>query len=782
MLKFFRRYQKTLFAVVAVFTTASFLFFGSYSVMQSPARAVDYPIGKTIDGKNFTAQQLQLLVRFLNTSSFEGHLFEKGLTPNLLNDGVVQKDFLETGFAAILAERFLEPLKQEQEKKLEKIKQFRLYQHPAAPFLSVKNLWENFAPGLLSDYQALLEKQEMDAQAFSLLCSLYLEQTKISPDLVRQVLHSQQSQFEWLSKDPFLERGDLSLFNFHTMEDWLGRRFLTLIAETILNGAALALQEGYQVSLAEARASLKENLHEALLKVADRKLSPQEMESCFRRQIGELFWNEEEVIENWRKVLLFRKSFEDFGQHIVIDSQTLEQSANFAAQMVQVDLFRLPSEIELKTFRDLLKLQIYLDAVIPAQTKKSKHLLLSLPLLFASPKEVEKEHPELVEIKFDVEWQEVTQRSLTEKVALKEAYQRQLSDQHWDELKKQFPALRNSDATTIEERHALLAKIPLVERAEIDLFTKKKIVQDHPDWLDEAFAKAAKKRTIFGLRSRGGDLPFKGLIDHDELKAHLEKASLGSPFSYSPDGEHHYRITVLADPGPLEIILFGTARFDGTLDLLLDRYLSQIYPEIRKKHPALFALKEGGYKPLKEVQDFVGAEAIAEVLHSIEEESRHYGVTWTDSMKNSLDLFARYRFTPFMHQMRDALINGAPEEKIVRQDSSSQPLLTNQWNLIKQEKTLERKEAVSEHLEKIFDEKENTWSQPYIDETYGPHFYHVKQKVHHAAGVQAMMDKRRELLALDAKRALFADLIEKMSGKGILSASKDLLEGLEKGE
>jgi hypothetical protein len=441
----------------------------------------------------------------------------------------------------------------------------------------------------------------------------------------------------------------------------------------------------------------------------------------------------------------------------------------------------LSPELELKNFRDLLKLQLYLGAVSPVQAKKSKHLLLSLPVLFASPNEIEKEYPELVETKFDVELQEVSLSALTERVALKEAYHWQLSLEHWDELKNKFPSLSAQKSDSVEERYEVLAQIPIKERAEIDLFTKKMIVQDHTEWLEEALIKAPKKRELFGLRSRGGDLPFKGAIDRMELRESLEKTPIGSSFSYTADGEHHYRIAPLASPGALEIVTFGVARNDGTLDLLLDRHLSQIYPEVRKKHPALFAQKEGGFKPFKEVQDLVGAEAFAEILHCIEEESKQYGVVWTDQMKHSLDLFAKYRFITYMQQVRDALSNGVVEEEWVRSSPSSQEGSSAQWKLIKEQKTLKREEAALQHLEKLFDEKENMWSQTQADGASGPYFYHIRQKLQQAPDIDAMVTKRRELLSLDAQRVLFVELLEKMSSKGLMMNSTAFQKGLQEG-
>ncbi len=775
MLTFLRKYQKTLFAVVAVMTTASFLFFGSYGVMQPPTRATDFPIGKTIDGKTVTSQKMQLLIRFLNTSPNEKHLLEKRITPNLLNDGVIQKDFLETGFATMLAEKYFEFLKGDFEKKWEKAKAYRPYAHPTAPFLTAKNLWGHFYPTLSAHYQELLDKKELDVEVFSLLCSLYLDQMQFPPDVMRQILHYQQSQFSWLPPDPALERADLSLFGFSTMEEWLGRRFLSLAAETILQAAADASKKGFKVGLEEARSSLKANLQGGLVKMGQKEFSPQELEELYHRQIGELHWNEEEVVETWQKILLFRKMFQDFGQNLFVDTATLEKTASYASEAISVDFFRLPPELEQVNFRDLLKLQVYLDAVTPSSNRKTKIVSLGLPMVFSSPQEVEKKSPELVEARCEVEIQEVVLSTLSENISLKETCAWEMQEEHWSALKTAFPILQTLSAVTQEDWHEALEKLEIGARAQIDAFAKKSIVQSHPEWLEEAFTRAEKRPATLGLRLQGGNLPFQGAVDREELFERLKNTSVGSTFAYTADQEHHYRITIVSSPKTPEILTFRQVKSDGTLDLLLDRYLAQVYPEIRKKHPALFAQKEGGFKPLKEVQDLVGAEAYAEVLQRIEETSKQHGVTWPDQREKSLDLFAKYRFFEHMQEARSALSNGCAEEGWVQNGASSSDL-SKQWSLIRDEKTIKRVEATKQNLEKLFDEKENVLSHVQTQEDEGLYFYRVRQKMHSAGDVEAIATKTRDLLSLDAQRMLFAELLEKMAGRELMADKEGIRE------
>src|ERR1700679_1097980 len=103
MLNFFRTYQKYFFILITVAVVVSFLFFGTYSAMGSQEIALpDKKIGLGVCGKPLMQQELASLTRLIGSSPFDG-MAEKGGIPNLLNDGVVEKDFLSTGLGVMLA-------------------------------------------------------------------------------------------------------------------------------------------------------------------------------------------------------------------------------------------------------------------------------------------------------------------------------------------------------------------------------------------------------------------------------------------------------------------------------------------------------------------------------------------------------------------------------------------------------------------------------------------------------------------------------------------------------
>ena len=69
----------------------------------------------------------------------------------------------------------------------------------------------------------------------------------------------QEKQYNWLTPNPNLNQTDLSLFGYHTAEDWFGTHFTRLLSEFIINAAILAETQGYEVSKAEALADLVRN-------------------------------------------------------------------------------------------------------------------------------------------------------------------------------------------------------------------------------------------------------------------------------------------------------------------------------------------------------------------------------------------------------------------------------------------------------------------------------------------------------------------------------------------
>lgn len=122
MLEFFRRYQRYFYLVITIVTIISFSFFGTYSTLNSSNAWREQIAFTAINGKEVTRYDVDEMAIFLATDSEDKLLFGGMWGPNFLNDGVIRKDFLETGLAQELIAYYQGDLEEELQKKLEKEK------------------------------------------------------------------------------------------------------------------------------------------------------------------------------------------------------------------------------------------------------------------------------------------------------------------------------------------------------------------------------------------------------------------------------------------------------------------------------------------------------------------------------------------------------------------------------------------------------------------------------------------------------------------------------------
>lgn len=199
MLQFLRKYQKFFFGIVAVVIIASFCFFGTYPTIQSHAEIPDKRIGALIDESPLMQQEVELLVRFISTSPEERGWLEKGQMPNLLNDGVVQKEFLQTKLFPLIAKPYFSEIASEVQERVDKARVYRHYVHPQAPFLSSEAVWGRFFPAVKQGMEEIAKKSKADEESLCLLGDLYLEQRQLPPDVLRRILTFQEKQYEWIA-------------------------------------------------------------------------------------------------------------------------------------------------------------------------------------------------------------------------------------------------------------------------------------------------------------------------------------------------------------------------------------------------------------------------------------------------------------------------------------------------------------------------------------------------------------------------------------------------------
>lgn len=478
MLEFFRKYQRYLFFVVTVMVISSFIFFGAFSTFGDGEERPDKSIGKTIDGKAMMLSEVQKLSRFLATDR-EDSSQGKGCPPNFCNDGVIRYDFIKEGLAGPIVTEYFDLLKGDFELRLEKAKRFQPYVHPEAPFLSAKGVWDHFAPDLSQEIEALQKELSANFEVFSHLEKLYLFQCRLHPEMLRQILIYQHRQYPWLTLDQRLSYEDLALFGYHSASDWFGHNFVDLIAEFILNAAAAAEEKGYQVSLQEAKGDLIHTFQKTMEKMANSKFKTDMSFQAHLRMIG---FDEKSASEVWRKVLLFRKYFQDVGDASFVDKLPYKGFAGYANETAIVQSYRFP--IQLKSAGDLAELQFYMRAISDDSSKGLPKTLLSL-------EEIEKRAPQLVQKTVRAQVAEVSKKQVALKPSVKEVWDFETKDENWALLRKQFSLPQKEG---FEERFQALEESK--KRAEIDAWAREKLVDENPEWVQEALRNSSlKERT-----------------------------------------------------------------------------------------------------------------------------------------------------------------------------------------------------------------------------------------------------------------------------------------------
>jgi len=135
MLGFFRKYQRYFFIVITVVIVISFTFFGTSSNMQR-TQYIEKTAFTAIDGSEISRSELEELVLFVGTDNEDKLLLGGAWGLNFLNDGVLKRDFIETGLAEILVAPFLKEMRGDLQSRHQREKRYAPYEHPEAKFIS----------------------------------------------------------------------------------------------------------------------------------------------------------------------------------------------------------------------------------------------------------------------------------------------------------------------------------------------------------------------------------------------------------------------------------------------------------------------------------------------------------------------------------------------------------------------------------------------------------------------------------------------------------------------
>lgn len=613
MLQFFRRYQKFFFVIVTFFIVISFSFFGTSSAINPRENVPDKEIGKLVDGSTLKEQRLYGLVRLLQNGIEEG-----GRSTNLLNDSVVHKDLILTGLGEILAGHHFENFESELSERWRRAKNYSPYVHPNAPHISAKAIWGQMAPQI----NDLLEEVRKAPEQFSkeqlpLLFSLYCAQAEFPQPLLLQMLYYQQMQGGQVRPDPGLPSANVGLFGFQTIEDWFGTKFVEEIGKFILNAACIAREEGYIVKKDEAHIDLIRNVYLSL-KMFDQENTPtnEQAQNAFANQIRSLGLSDTDAIALWGEVLHFRRLFNEVGESVFLDRLAIEQFKDFAKPLCTIKNYRLPSELEFSTFREMLKFQRYVEVAYEGD-------YLGLPKAKRDIEVVRAEHPELVFKPCKVEMSTVTKEEVAARISLKQTWDWEAEEKNFALLQNEYPVLADAAASSIEERMEALDALSELTRFTVDKFARLALVAEHPQWIDDALSSAEREKRTLKVRIAGGELPLSG--EHFLALLEGQDAVLSH---YTTDEEVFYSIHVDEMGAGWHLLSLAESSRDGTLDSMLDSLLEVANQELN--------LDDSEAVATKIYSDLIASIGLA---------------------RENLDEVAIHRFDRYLEKMRDLAIN-----------------------------------------------------------------------------------------------------------------------------
>jgi hypothetical protein len=477
---------------------------------------------------------------------------------------------------------------------------------------------------------------------------------------------------------------DLSLFGYHTLDDWFGPSFIRLAAEFIINSAKTAERQGYSVPMDEAMADLNRN---SLLSFQQNVNSPNlgvtNSQEYFNEQLRLMGMDQRMATKVWQNVMLFRRLFQDGGNAIFVDPSTFTAFKNYANESVSGEMYQLPKELRLADYRSLQHLEFYNSAVAMVDPKQP----LSLPTSFLTAAEVKKNFPELVQKRYLLKIVSLDKNSLISKVGLKETWNWEVTDANWAILKKEFPELGVLNGSNRDERFAAIDSLNPKIRSKVDAFAQKAIVETHPEWISSVLENGTPKTVEVSLSSKKGSAQFAGLEDATALIALLDQAddakSSSKLAAYTADQRHFYKIEVLEKAPNEEVITFAEANRSGTLEALLDKKLKAHYESVKTANASKFQNEDKSWKSYAQAKEAVADLYFAKVIDAIKAENKGTKIS-------SGDLAAPLRLKAYVQSLKEKIQKDPAKasdylvtqtEKTSENQLSPQKSITDQWKL-----------------------------------------------------------------------------------------------------
>jgi GcvH upstream region-like protein len=387
--------------------------------------------------------------------------------------------------------------------------------------------------------------------------ALFLAQKQFPPAFLLQVLRYQEQNNPRVPQDPRLAKEDIALFGYQSLSDWFGDELIETLSEVIVQTAAVARKLGYKVSKEELLAELVGHAQEAYQGLKQKiELPVQNGYGLFRLYLQQIGMNEQKVLQIWEDVTLFRRLMHEVGAAALVDTLAMSQFYAYAYENATIELYQMAADLQLRSLDALKKFEAYLAAV----GSNSLHPL-EIPSEYAPLATIEARAPELVAKRYHLGYAQVSKKALEAKVSVKETLNWQCNPENWKALQKQFPELAQKTETPLE----VLEKMETKARKLVDTFARKRIVEAHPEWVNEALSSAQLEDKVIYL-SPATPKPFEGIEKVSSLITALDAQS--ELMGYTQDNNTYYHFQVQERGESKEVLSYKTALAQGILDKL----------------------------------------------------------------------------------------------------------------------------------------------------------------------------------------------------------------------
>ena len=706
---------------------------------------------KTHSGRGITRDQIDKMVRFIT----EKHLIEErsGGLPLRLHDGVLEKDFFQSGWASIIAQKFPESIKKDLEGKILAEKSFKLYKHPSMPMISVDHVWNQSLPELshaYTDFKRQLTFSPISAEAFDSRVNLYVINQALPATLLKRVLLYQQNIFAAEEPDPSLYHSDLSLLHYRNAEDWFGENFIHLAAQMVFQLSDIAQSQGITVSDREAELDLlfqaQDNFsraHEAGTKSVDEASFSQHFAYSLRRQ----GISEKEAVSLWKEVLSYRKWMKNIGNGALVDSLSLNLFNEFANKSCEIRVVDLPIHLQLASDRGHQELAAYLYTVTNNDTFE---LGADFSNALKSAEEVKKSFPELIQTRLQVGVKRVNLEDLAHDITIKDMLDWQFQKNSWKQLTDKFPELASAQSEHSEDRARAIRELPQKEQGDIDQFSRKQIALSRLGDLDKALENGQYQEEEWQILSNGQIIAGPSKNDHD-LYTHLMTTEFNTPFEWHDKNSTAFLSIEINAREEESLLSFKELREYKIIEDFLSHFSKTYYDKVKAEAPDSLKDKEGNLKK--------ASNALKPILASL--------------LGDDATKFAKDKFNAWLSSAKsEILANGELTKVSTSSNETFSPRIdaASQWELEDSTLTVDRGLGHAFlNFDELFLSDEGSYSDVLSSSMGNVYFYNILG-FQHSENLKRGFELQ-ETLSQELRKEIFEDQLSHIAEKEAISIS-----------